>query len=62
MKIYQDNYQIGETRHSVSFHDGVKTHKDGSPFFDLQIFSKKKDKESFIHNLENIGYISKRTN
>ena len=61
MKIYQNNYQIGKTRHSVSFHDGIKVHKDGSPFFDLQIFSKKKAKESFIRSLENIGYISKRS-
>jgi hypothetical protein len=59
MRIYQDNYQIGKTRHSVSFHDGIKVHKDGSPFFDLQIFSKRKEKEKFIRGLENIGYISK---
>jgi hypothetical protein len=61
MKIYQNNNQIGKTRHSVSFHDGIKVHKDGSPFFDLQIFSKQKEKEKFIRNLENIGYISKRS-
>lgn len=62
MKTYQDNYQIGKTRYSVSFHNGAKTHKDGSPFFDLQIFSNKKNKEEFIRNLENVGYISKTSN
>jgi hypothetical protein len=62
MKTYQDNSQIGKTRHSVSFHNGIKVHKDGSPFFDLQIFSKRKEKENFIRDLESNGYISKRSN
>ncbi len=59
MKTYQDNSQIGKVRHSVSFHDGIKVHKDGSPFFDLQTFTKRKEKEKFIRDLKNSGYISK---
>jgi hypothetical protein len=58
MKTYRDNPQIGRARHSVSFHDGVKTHKDGSPFFDLQIFKRSKDKEEFIRRLKTDGYVS----
>jgi hypothetical protein len=57
MKIYRDNSQIGKTRHSVSFHNGSIFHNDGSPFFDLQIFKRKKDKISFIKSLVNDGYI-----
>jgi hypothetical protein len=55
-KTYRDNPQIGRVRHSVSFHDGAKAHKDGSPFFDLQTFNRRKDKEAFIRILENEGY------
>jgi len=39
----------------------VKTHKEGSPFFDLQIFKRRKDKEAFIRGLEVDGYVSVRT-
>jgi hypothetical protein len=58
MKTYRDNPQIGKARLSVSFHDGIKTHKDGSPFFDLQIFKRGKDKAVFIRNLKAEGYIT----
>ena len=57
-KTYRDNPQIGAVRHSVSFNDGMKTHKDGSPFFDLRVFKRSKDKEAFIRGLEADGYIS----
>ena len=60
MKTYRDNPQIGAVRHSVSFNDGMKTHKDGSPFFDLKVFKRSKDKEVFIRGLEADGYISEQ--
>jgi hypothetical protein len=56
MKTYRDNPQIGKARHSVSFHDGAKLHQDGSPFFDIQIFSRRRDKEAFIRSLKGQGY------
>ena len=56
MKTYRDNPQIGKARHSVSFHDGIKTHRDGSPFFDLNIFKRGKDKDAFIRDLKKAGY------
>lgn len=58
-KMYRDNPPIGKTRHSVSFHDGVKRHADGSPFFDLRTFRTGRDKESFIRDLEIGGYNAK---
>ena len=56
MKTYRDNPQIGNVRHSVSFHDGTKTHPDGSPFFDLRIFTRQRDKEAFVRQLTRAGY------
>lgn len=59
MKTFKVNPQIGKVRHSVSFHDGEKTHNDGSPFFDLSIFKRKGDKEKFVKELRGKGYTEK---
>ncbi len=45
------NPQIGRAKYSVSWHDGTKTHKDGSPFFDLEIFKSKKARDQFVKQL-----------
>lgn len=55
-KVFRINPQIGTSKHSVSFHDGVKTHKDGSQFFDMRIFKNKKAKEAFVKELIADGY------
>jgi hypothetical protein len=54
---YKINPQIGRSKHSVSFHDGVKTHKDGSEFFDLEIFKTKRELVSFVNQLKSNGYV-----
>lgn len=59
-KMYRDNLYTGKARHSVSFHDGIKINWDGSPFFDLRIFKRNKDKATFIRELEAAGYIKCR--
>ena len=41
MHRYKINPQIGRSKYSISSHDGVKTHKDGSPFWDIEIFRNK---------------------
>jgi len=41
MKQYDTQENIGRARYTLSCHDGVKTHKDGSPFWDIEIFSSK---------------------
>lgn len=56
MKTYRDNPPIGAARHSVSFHDGIKTHKDGSPFFDIKTFARRKEKDAFIRRIKRDGY------
>ncbi len=58
MKAYTDNPPIGKVKHSVSFHDGEKKHKDGSPFFDLRTFKRGRDKETFVKRLEKEGYVT----
>lgn len=59
MKQYRLNHQIGSTKHSVSFHDGEKTHRDGSPFWDLKITRTKRDKLRFVKALAADGYTEK---
>jgi hypothetical protein len=44
---------IGEAKYIVSYHDGVKKHKDGSKFFDVRIFKNKKDLKEFTKTLTN---------
>jgi hypothetical protein len=50
----QDN--IGRAKYTVSFHDGVKTHPDGSPFYDIRTFTSKKKKTQFVETLKSQGY------
>lgn len=56
-KQYNLMRNIGKAKFVVNFHDGVKTHKDGSDFFDIAIFKNKKKKDDFIKDLKKAGYI-----
>lgn len=56
MKTFRIQERIGKARHVVSFHDGVKTHSDNSPFFDVRIFSRKRDALRFTQQLKADGY------
>ena len=55
-KKFRVNPQIGKCKNSVSYHDGVKTHKDGSPFYDISIFNRKTDLQKFVKELKQQGY------
>lgn len=57
MKSFRYRQNIGKARHVVSFHGGVKAHKDGSPFFDMSIFGRKRDAEKFMKDLRVAGYV-----
>lgn len=48
---YRINPQIGRVKHSVSFHDEVKKHQDGSKFFDLRTFRTKRAMNKFCAEL-----------
>lgn len=58
MKVYIDHPPVGKCKHLVSFHDGVKTHRDGTPFFDLRTARNKKQKERIIRQLKREGYVA----
>lgn len=57
MKRFHVQYSIGKARHVVSYHDGAKTHPDGSPFFDLAICRNKKRLAKFVATLKASGYV-----
>jgi len=58
MKKYNVKYNIGKCKYLVSFHDGIKTHKDGSAFHDIAIFKNKINLNKFIKELKTEGYIN----
>ncbi len=55
-KSYKEQHGIGKAKYTVSFHDGKKTHKDGSKFYDIKIFKNQKDLANFITKLKKDGY------
>ena len=55
-KMYNVMFSIGRAKYVVNYHDGVKTHGDGSPFFDISIFRNKFDLNKFINALESNNY------
>lgn len=59
MKTFYEMYGVGTSKYSVHFHDGVKTHKDGSPFFDIQLFRNKRKKDRFIKGLVKEGAVAR---
>ncbi len=58
-KSFTITANVGRARHVVSFHDGVKTHADGSPFFDISIFSSMKKRDAFTRALVTQGYAAR---
>jgi hypothetical protein len=55
VKFYE-RYGVGSSKYSVLFHDGVKTHDDGSPFYDIRLFKNAKLKNAFVAELIGKGY------
>lgn len=56
MKNYYIQYNIGKSKYCVSFHDGVQTHPDGSPFYAIALFKNIKRMNSFVKQLVIDGY------
>jgi hypothetical protein len=48
---------VGKVRYTVSFHDGVKTHGDGSPFYDIRLFRNKRKRDGFVKSLLAQGFV-----
>jgi len=57
MKTYNTMYGIGSSKYVLNYHNGVKTHPDGSPFYDMALYKNKKKLQSHIKELESNGYI-----
>ena len=57
-KTYRTQDGIGRAKYTVSFHDGHSAHNDGSPFFDMKIFSNKRKRDQFLRQLSEDGYVS----
>jgi len=58
-KEFNIQQNVGKAKYVVNFNDGIKTHKDGSKFFDIRIFKSKKALNSFVDNLKKQGYKEK---
>jgi len=56
MKVFNLQEGIGRSKYVVNFHDGVKTHKDDSPFYDIKIFRNKQKAQAFMKALSKKGY------
>lgn len=56
-KTFNRMFNVGRSRYVVNFHDGEKKHKDGSRFFDIEIFSNKRKFLAFIRSLLKQGYV-----
>lgn len=57
MKRFRQTSNVGRAKYVVSYHDGVKQHDDGSPFFDICLFSRKRGRDRFVRSLLADGYI-----
>ena len=55
-KMFRTGHNIGKAKYTVSEHDGVQTHKDGSPFFGIAIFRNKKKMQAYVRKLMAEGY------
>ena len=56
-KLFYVDYRHGSRqRYWLRFHDGIKTHRDGSPFFDVKTFTNKPALAEHIKGLNRQGY------
>ena len=61
-KAFRVNPGIGKSKYSISFHDGVSKHKDGSDFWGIEIFKNKVDLEKGIKNYTSKGFVQESVN
>lgn len=55
-KTFRRRDGIGKTKYAISYHDGIQTHKDGSPFYAIAIFKNKVKVKKFTDKLLSEGY------
>ena len=61
-KRFRQRHGIGRAKYTVSSHDGKKKHKDGSDFFDIEIFKNKKDLNNYMKDLKRKGFVEESLN
>ena len=61
-KRFKQRDGIGSSKYTISYHDGVKKHKDGSDFFDIKIFKNKPELEAFKKALLQKGFVVESVN
>ena len=61
-KAFKINPPIGKAKYSISAHDGIAKHKDGSPFWDILIFKNKADLERRANYFRGEKYIEESVN
>jgi len=59
MKTFYQRNNIGSSKYTISFHNGIDKHKDNSPFFGIAIFKNKLKLNEFRKTLLLEGYIEK---
>ena len=55
-KRYNIMENVGKVKYLINFHEGVKIHTDGSPFYDIRSFKNKVDLSKFEQKLLKEGY------
>lgn len=55
-KLYNEMRNVGTCKYVINYHDGQSLHRDGSPFFDIAIFSNKRKKDAYVRALIADGY------
>lgn len=59
-KQYYTMNNVGSSKYTLNFHDGVKKNKDGSDFWDIRIFKNKTDLAKAMVQLGKQGYTEGR--
>lgn len=55
-KDYYIQYNIGNSKYVVNYHNGEKKHKDGSRFYDIFLTNNKRTLAKFVNGLKKQGY------
>lgn len=55
-KMFYVLNNVGRAKYVLNYHDGVRSHTDGSAFFDIRIFKNKKALGAAITGLKANGY------
>lgn len=58
-KLFYEMQNVGKARYVVNMHDGVQTHRDGSPFYGTAIFNNKRLKNRYVRELKRQGYVER---